>query len=46
MLAARIVEAVDVFEDRQPAARRVGHERRQISSASIVLKKVSTAALS
>jgi len=40
--ASRIVEAVDVFE----ACRRVSHDLRQISSALMFLKNVSTAALS
>jgi len=47
MAAARIVEAVDVFEEcHLGLPPRFPCDRRQISSALMVLKNVSTAALS
>jgi hypothetical protein len=46
MQTARVMEAVDVLEYGRLDLATVSHDLRQISSALIVLKKVSTAALS
>jgi hypothetical protein len=44
--ASRIIEPIDVLKDAISASLRVSHVPRQIISALMVLKKVSTAALS
>ena len=46
MPPSRIVEAIDVIKDGDPSVGRFRPERFHSNSALIVLKKVSTAALS